>query len=94
MRLGDTLGNVTLHVFDDYDGVIDDQSGSEGDAEQSQSIDGEAKDLHENKCADERDGDGDGGNQGAAPVLKKHIDHEDDQQEIQPEDDQKAGIDT
>ena len=75
------LGDVALHVFDDHDGIIHDQAGSESDAEQSESIDGETEELHENKCADKRDGDGDSGNEGAAPILKKYENDEDHQQD-------------
>ena len=69
---------MALHVFDDDDGVVDDQAGGERDAEERQRVDGEAEDLDEGKGADERDRDGDGGNDGGAPVLQEEEDDDDD----------------
>jgi len=42
---------MSLHVFDDDDRVVDNESRSEGDAEQRERIDGKAKKLDECKCA-------------------------------------------
>ncbi len=88
VRLGDAFGDVALDVFDDHDGVIDDQAGGEGDAEQSQSVDGEAKELDENKCAHKGDRNGDRGNERTAPILKKNVYDEDNQQDGLEEGDQ------
>ena len=46
---------MALDVFNDDDGVIDDQAGGERDAEERQRVDGKAKQLDESKRADERD---------------------------------------
>ena len=48
----DSLGDVALDVFDDHDGVIDDESGRERNSEQRQRVDREAEELDERKCAD------------------------------------------
>ena len=72
------LGDVALHVLDDDDGVVDDQAGGQGDAEERQRVDGEAEDLDEGEGADERDGNGDGRDDGGAPVLQEEEDDDDD----------------
>ena len=69
---------MALDVFDDDDGVVDDESGGEGDAEEGERVDGEAEDLDEGEGADERDGNGDGGDDGGAPVLQEEEDDDDD----------------
>ena len=71
-------GEMALHVFDDDDGVVDDEAGGQRDAEERERVDGEAEDLDEREGADERDGDGDGGNDGGAPVLQEEEDDDDD----------------
>ena len=71
-------GRVALNVFDDDDGVVDDEAGGERDAEERKRVDAEAEDLDEGKGADERDRDRDGGNDGGAPVLQEEEDDDDD----------------
>ena len=71
-------GEVALDVFDDDDGVVDDESGGESDAEECEGVDAESEDLDEGKGADERDRDGDGGNDGGSPVLQEEEDDDDD----------------
>ena len=77
-RDGGVAGEVALHVFDDDDGVVDDQSCGERDAEEGQRVDGEAEDLDEGKGADERDRDRNGGDDRGAPVLQEEEDDDDD----------------
>ncbi len=72
------LGEVALDVFDDDDGVVDDETGGESDAEEREGVDAEAEDLDEGEGTDERNGDGDGGNDGGAPILQEEEDDEDD----------------
>ena len=70
--------DVALDVFDDDDGVVDDEAGGERDAEERERVDGEAEDPDEGEGADEGDGDGDGGDEGGAPVLQEEEDDDDD----------------
>jgi hypothetical protein len=70
--------NVTLNILDDYDGVVNHQAGGKGDAEERERVDGEAEYLDEREGADERDWDGDRGNDGCAPVEQEEEDHHDD----------------
>ena len=78
MRVAVLCGNVALHVLDDNDGVVDDQTGGQRDAEHRERVDGESEDLDEGKGADQRDGNGDGGNDGGAPVEQEEEDDDDD----------------
>jgi hypothetical protein len=64
--------------FNDHDGVIHHQSGGQRDAEQRERIDGEAEDLDEGKGADQRYRNGDGGNDGGAPIEQEQEDDPDD----------------
>src|SRR5258708_39758070 len=64
-------GEMALHVLDDDDGVVDDQSGGEGDAEEGERVDGKAEDLDEGEGADERHGNGHGGGGRGAPVPQE-----------------------
>jgi len=45
--------DVTLHVFDDHDGVVDDEADRENDGEQRQQVQREPEDLHQEDGADE-----------------------------------------
>ena len=72
---------MALHVFNDHDGVVNDEAGCERDAEEREGVDGKAEDLDEGEGADQRDGNGDGGDKGGAPVLQEEEDdhdHDDD----------------
>src|ERR1039458_3462159 len=67
---------MALDVFNDDDGVVDDQTGGQRDAEQGQRVDGKTKQLDEGERADERNRNGDGGDDGGAPVFKEDEDNE------------------
>ena len=73
------LSHVALDVLDDDDGVVHHQAGGQRDAEERQGVDGEAEELDEAEGADQRDRDGDRGDQRAAPVLQEEEDDEDDE---------------
>ena len=73
------LAHVALDVLDHHDRVVHDDPGGEHDPEQGQGVDGEAEELHEGEGADQRDRDGDGGDERAAPVLQEQEHHEDDE---------------
>ncbi len=49
-----SFAHVPLDVFDDDDGVVDDQPDREHDREQRQQVEGEAEHLHQEERADER----------------------------------------
>src|SRR5271157_199345 len=72
---------MALDVFDDDDGIVDHQAGGERDAEQRQSVDGEAQQLDESERTDERDGDRDRRNDGGAPIFEENEDDQDDQED-------------
>src|SRR5208282_198398 len=72
---------VALNVFYDDDGVVDHEAGGERDAEQGQRVDGEAEQLDEGEGPDERDRDGDGGDDGGAPVFEENEDDEDNEED-------------
>ena len=80
MALGNdgVAGEVALDVFNDDDSVVYDEACSKGDAEEGERVDAEAEDLDEGEGADERDRDGDGGDDGGAPVLQEEEDDDDD----------------
>src|ERR1700678_1392426 len=71
-------GEVTLHVFDDDDGVVYYETSGKGDAEESERVDAEAEDLDEGEGADERNRDGASGDDGSAPVLQEEEDDDND----------------
>src|SRR5579883_2431433 len=71
-------GYVTLHVFDDHDGVIHNQTSGQNDAEHGQRVDGEAKHLDEGERAHQRNGDGNGGDDRRTPIEKEEEDDRDD----------------
>ena len=73
--------DVSLHVFDDHDGVIDHESRGQRDAEQRQRVDGETEDLDEGERTDQRNRDGDRRNDGGAPVQQEEEDHDDDDED-------------
>ena len=73
------LADVARDVLDHDDGVVHDEAGGERDAEQGQRVDGEAEELHEGEGADQGDGDRDGRDERAAPVLQEDEDHQHDQ---------------
>src|ERR1035437_831063 len=74
MRIAMLHRNVALHVFDDHDGVVDDQPRSQRDAKERQRVDGEAEELDEGKGSDQRNWNGDGGDDGGAPVKQEEED--------------------
>src|SRR5215472_2214488 len=73
MRFLDALFQVALHVLDDHDGVVDHQARGQGNAEQSQGVDGESEELGEDEGPEQRNRDGDSGNDGAAPALQEQV---------------------
>src|SRR5262249_44615254 len=74
MRIAMLQRNVALHVLDDHDGVIYYESRRQGHAEKSERIDGEAEYLNEGKGANQRDRNGNRGNDRGTPVQKEEED--------------------
>ena len=72
---------MALHVFNDHNGIVHHQSGGQGDAEQRQGIDREAEQLGEDESSDQRNRNGDRGNNSAAPALEEKKDHHDHDQD-------------
>ncbi len=70
--------DVALHILDDHDGIVHNQSCGERDAEKRERVDREIEEADEGKCADERDRDGDRRNDGGAPVEQEEEDDCDD----------------
>ena len=77
MRVVFAFLQMALDVLDDDDGVVHDQTGGQRNAEQSQRVDGEAEELDEGERSDQRDRDGDRGDDGRAPVLEEKENDED-----------------
>ena len=53
-------------VFDDHDGIVDDEAGGDGEGHEGEVVDGIAAEIHDAEGADEGDGDGDAGDEGCA----------------------------
>ena len=66
-------------VFHDDDGVIDDEAGGDGEGHQGKIVEAVAAEVHHGEGADERDGNGDGGNERGAAISQKNEDDDDDE---------------
>ena len=79
------LALVHLHVprdvFDHDDGVVDDETGRERQAEERDRVDREPEDLHDEERADQRDRNRHRRNQRRLRVLQENVDDEHDQQD-------------
>src|SRR5271166_5837182 len=65
---------MALGVLDDHDGVVDHQSGRQGDSEESQRIDREAENLYEREGTNQRHRNGDCGDDGGPPIQQEEED--------------------
>ncbi len=72
---------MALDVLDHHDGVVHNQPCRKRNAKQCERIDREPEDLDKGEGADQRDRDGDRGNNGRAPVLQEQEDHSDDDED-------------
>ena len=72
---------MLFDVFDDDDGIIDDEADGQYHGEQSQGIDGEIKGRKGSKGAYNGDRDGQDRYQRRPPFLQEYEDDEDDQQQ-------------
>ena len=73
-----SMAMVTLHILDHHDGVVHHQARRQRDAEECERIDGKAEELDERERSDQRDRNGDRGNDGCAPVQQEQKDDDDD----------------
>ena len=78
MRVRVLHRNMSLHVFNDDNGVVDHQASGQGNAKERKRIDGEAEQLDKCKGADERDRDGDRRNDGGTPIEQEQENDRDD----------------
>ena len=72
---------MALHIFHDNDGVVHHETDREHDREEGEKVDREAEQEHQERCTDERDGDGDDRDQRGADGAQEKVDDEDDQQQ-------------
>ena len=72
---------MLFDIFDDDDGIIDDEADGQHHSEQGQGIDGEIESRKGRKGADDGDRDGQNRYQRRPPFLQEYEDDEDDQQQ-------------
>ena len=66
-------------VFDDHDGVVDDDADRQDQPEKSEHVDREAEGGHGRESADDGHGHGRRGNQHGPPILQEDQDHDQDE---------------
>ncbi len=71
--------DIALHILHHHDRVIDDDADGQHQAEQRQVVERVAERGEDRKCADQRHGNGDDGNDRGAPGLQEQDHHQDDQ---------------
>ena len=76
MRLTDAFRDVTLDVFNHHNRVIHHQSGGQCDSKKCQRVDRKSQGFHKDKSADQRNRYCDRWNESASPVLQKHVNHD------------------
>src|SRR5271165_3623357 len=69
VRLRDPFDDMTLYVFNNHDGVIDDDTSRQGDSKQRERIDRKTEHFHKNERADQRDRNCHRRNESAPPIL-------------------------
>ena len=72
---------MLFNIFNDDDGVVDDQADGQDHGEQGQRIDGEIEDFERSKSTDDRNGNGQDRDERRPPFLQKDEDDEDDQEQ-------------
>src|SRR6185369_11774368 len=71
--------DVTRDVFDHHDGVVDDETGGDGQGHQGQVVDRETGQVHDAESTDQRERDGDARDDGGRDVAQEDEDHHDDE---------------
>lgn len=75
-----TLVEACLDGFDNDDAVVDHRTDDQHEGEKRQQIEAEANGVEESECSEQRDDDGQRGDERCAQVVEKEIDHEHDEQ--------------
>ena len=70
------LFEIAGDVLDDYDGVVDHETGGDGERHQREVVDGVAEQVHHSECAHQRKRHGDGGNDGRPYFAEEKKDDE------------------
>ncbi len=73
--------DLGVDVLKHHDGVVDHQTDGKDNPQQCEHIDGEASDIHDEKGPDERNGNGDDGDDGRTPVAQEQEYDQHDQRE-------------
>src|SRR6202007_2995691 len=73
--------DISFHVFDHHDRVIDDDTDGQHQAEQRQRVNREAQAEHDGEGAHDGNGNRDQGNNRSSPGLQEEHDHDDDQED-------------
>ncbi len=85
---GHPLAQIALDVLDDHDGIVDHDADRKHQAEQREVVQREAEARHHEERADQRDRDGDDGDDRGAPGLQEQDDddhHQHDRLEQRPD---------
>src|SRR5262249_44327719 len=70
---------VAGDVFHDHDGVVDDETGGDGERHQREIVEAVTAEVSDGKGADKRDGDCDGGNERGAAISQENKNDDDDE---------------
>ncbi len=82
---GEAEFDMANDIFEDDDGVIDDEAGGESHGEEGEVIDAEPEEVHDDEGADEGEGHGEGGDEGGWEVSEEEKDDEDDEDDGEDE---------
>src|SRR5271163_4119152 len=86
-KRGHTIFDVAGDVLHHDDGIVDDESGADGQGHQRKIVETVVAQVHDAKSADEGKRDGDAGNNGGAHITKESENHQDDQNDRDDESD-------
>jgi len=70
VRFGDALDDVPLHILNHHDGVVHHQPVASVIPNSVSVFDRETQQFHENECPDQRNGNGNRGDERAPPIRK------------------------
>src|SRR6267142_3708185 len=68
--------DVTCDVFDDHDGVVDDETSTDGEGHEREIVERVVAQIHDAESADEGERHGDTGNDGGPVTAQEHKDHQ------------------
>src|SRR6266852_5202617 len=72
-------------VLHDDDGIVNDESGGDGEGHEREVVEAVAAEIHDREGADEGDGNGDGGDEGGAAISQENEDDNDDEDDGESE---------